>query len=128
MLTTAGKDFVASALGDVASRAPVANILAVSASTTPVQASDTTLPGEITTAGGGLVAGVGSYGHTTGASTWTLTRTITATASDALPVTINKVGVKNSAGAVPWQSLMTPSATFSAPGDSTILTNTFTSS
>lgn len=126
MLTTSGKDYVASALGDSTSRAPVANILGLSANTAAVAASDTTIPGEITTAGGGLIAKVASYGHTTGASTYTLTATFTANGTDALPVTVAKVGVKNSAGAVPWQSLLTPTAPFSQSGDNTAITETIT--
>lgn len=126
MLHTAGKDYVADSLGNSASRPAVANLLALTANTTAPSAGDTSLTGEITTAGGGLIAATGTYAHTTGASTYTLTKTFVANGSDSLPVTVGKVGVKNSGGAMPWSSLLSPTAQFSAVGDSTAITETIT--
>jgi hypothetical protein len=129
MLTTAGKDMIASALGDSSgSRAAAATYLALTANTTAPAAGDTTLTAEIATAGGGLVRAVATYAHTTGASTYTLTKTFTANGSDSLPVTIGKVGVFNasSAGAMPWSSLLSPTATLSASGDAITLTESIT--
>lgn len=129
MLTTAGKDFVASALGDSSgSRAAAATYLALSANATAVGAGDTTLTGEIATAGGGLIRATATYAHTPGASTYTLTKLFTANGNDSLPVTINKVAVFNasSSGAMPWVQILTPSATFSQSGDATTLTETIT--
>lgn len=129
MLHTAGKDFVASALGDSSgSRAAAATYLAVTANTTSPSAGDTTLTGEITTAGGGLVRAVAAYAHTNGASTYTLTKTFTTNGNDSLPVTLGKVGVFNasSSGTMPWSSLLSPTATLSASGDSCQITETIT--
>lgn len=129
MLHTAGKDFVASALGDSSgSRAAAATYLALTANSTSPSAGDTTLTAEITTASGGLVRAVATYAHTAGASTYTLTKTFTANGSDSLPVVVAKVGVFNasSSGTMPWSSLLSPTATFSASGDQTTLTETIT--
>jgi len=129
MLHTAGKDFVASALGDRSgSRAAAADYLALTANTTAPSAGDTTLTAEIATASGGLIRAQATYAHTGGAATYTLTKTFTANASDSLPVTIGKVGVFNasSSGTMPWSSLLSPTATISAIGDALTLTETIT--
>jgi hypothetical protein len=129
MLHTAGKDFVASALGDRSgSRAAAADYLALTANTTAPSAGDTTLTAEIATASGGLIRAQATYAHTGGAATYTLTKTFTANASDSLPVTIGKVGVFNasSAGTMPWSSLLSPTATISAIGDALTITETIT--
>jgi hypothetical protein len=129
MLTNAGKDAVASMVGDRSgSRAAVADYLAITANTTAPSATDTTLTGEITTAGGGLVRAAATYAHTGGTSTFTLTKTFTANGSDALPVTIGKVGVLNasSAGALVWETLLGTTAPLSASGDNLTITETVT--
>ncbi len=129
MLHTGGKDFAASALGDRSgSRAAAADYLALSANTTSPSAGDTTLTGEITTAGGGLVRAQATYAHTGGASTYTLTKTFTANGSDSLPVTIGKVAVFNAAssGTMPWSSLLSPTAPVNASGDTLTITETIT--
>lgn len=129
MLTTAGKDFAASALGDVSgSRAAAAGYMALTANATAPAVGDTTLTAEIATAGGGLLRKAATYAHTTGASTYTLTATFTANGSDALPVVVAKIGIFNAAaaGAMPWESLLSPTATFSASGDQTTITETIT--
>lgn len=129
MLHTAGKDFVSSALGDRSgSRAAAADYLALTANTTSPSAGDTSLTGEITTGGGGLVRAQATYAHTGGASTYTLTKAFTANGSDSLPVTIGKVGVFNasSSGTMPWSTLLSSTATLSASGDSITITETVT--
>lgn len=129
MLHTAGKDFVASALGDSSgSRAAAATYLALTANTTSPVAGDTTLASEIATASGGLIRAVATYAHTGGAATYTLTKTFTANGNDSLPVTIGKVGVFNasSSGTMPWSTLLSPTATVSASGDSLTITETIT--
>lgn len=129
MLHTAGKDFVASALGDRSgSRAAAADYLALTANTTAPSAGDTTLTAEIATGGGGLIRKAATYAHTGGAATYTLTATFTANGSDSLPVTIGKVGVFNasSSGAMPWSTLLSPTATISASGDALTVTETIT--
>lgn len=129
MLTNAGKDAIASMVGDSSgSRAAAATFLALTANTTAASAADTTLTGEITTAGGGLVRAAATYAHTGGTATYTLTKTFTANGSDALPVTIGKVGVFNasSAGSLVWETLLGTTATLSASGDALTITETIT--
>lgn len=129
MLTTAGKDWAASALFDSSgSRAAAATYIGVTANSTAPNAADTTLTGEIVTAGGGLIRKAGTYAHTAGAATATLTATFTANGNDNLPVTLAKAGVFNasSAGAMPFESLLSPTAVVSAVGDSVTITTTIT--
>lgn len=128
MLHTAGRDWVADALGKTASRPAVADYLALTANSTAPSAGDTTLTAEIATGGGGLIRKVATYAHTGGAATYTLTATFTANGSDALPVTVAKVGVFNAAaaGTMPWSSLLSPTATVSASGDALTITETIT--
>lgn len=129
MLHTAGRDFVASALGDRSgSRAAAADYMALTANTTAPSAGDTTLTGEIATASGGLIRTQATYAHTGGAATYTLTKTYTANGNDALPVVVGKVGIFNasSSGAMPWSTLLSPTATISAVGDSLTCTETIT--
>jgi hypothetical protein len=129
MLHTAGKDFAASALGDSSgSRAAAADYMALTANSTSPSAGDTSLTGEITTGGGGLIRKQATYAHTGGASTYTLVATFTANGSDSLPVTVAKVGIFNasSSGTMPWSTLLSPTAVFSASGDATTITETIT--
>lgn len=129
MLTTAGKDFIASALGDRSgSRAAVADYLALTANSTAPSAGDTSLTGEIATASGGLVRQQATYAHTGGTSTYTLTKTFTANGNDSLPVVVAKIGAFNasSGGSMPWTSLLSTTATISAIGDALTITETIT--
>jgi hypothetical protein len=128
---TNGRDWAASALFDRSgARAAAADWLGVTASAAAPAAGDTTLTGEITTAGGGLARKQATYAHTTGAATSTLTATFTANANDTLPVVLAKAAVFNAAsgGAMPFSSLLSPTATVSAVGDSVTLTTTVTKS
>lgn len=122
MLTNAGKDVVAAAVG------AVAKYIALTANSTSPSATDTTLTGEITTGGGGLVRAVGAYAHTNGTSTYTMSKTFTANGSDSLPVTIAKMGVfdASSGGNMPFETLLSATATLSASGDNTTVTQTVT--
>ncbi len=131
MFHTAGRDWAASALFDRSgSRAAAADYLAVSANTTSPSAGDTTLTGEIATAGGGLIRKTATYAHTGGAATSTLTATFAANANDTLPVTLGKAAVFNasSGGTMPFSSLLSPTATVSAVGDAVTVTVTVTKS
>lgn len=131
MFHTAGRDWAASALFDRSgSRAAAADYLAVTANSTAPASGDTALTAEIATAGGGLIRKVATYAHTGGAATSTLTATFTANANDSLPVTLAKAGVFNAAsgGAMPFSSLLSPTAVVSAVGDSVTLTVTVTKS
>lgn len=126
MITNAGKDFVAKQLAGAASATAVAKFVAITANTTAPAASDTTLTGEITTAGGGLVRQTGVYAHTLGTASYTITSTFTANGTDALPVTIGKRGIFDAAsgGNLVFETLVTPTATLSAASDSLTLTDT----
>lgn len=126
MLHSAGRDYVCGSLGDTTSRPAVANIISLTANNAAPVLGDTSLAGKITTAGGGLIAGVATYAHTTGATTYTLTKAFTANGSDSLPVTVAKIGIENAGGVMPWSSLLSPTAQFSAPGDATTVTETIT--
>lgn len=91
-------------------------------------AADTTLAGEITTAGGGLVRGAMTYAHTTGTNTSTLTKTWTANGSDALPVTLASWANFNasSAGTMGEEAALNATATLTVSGDSVTITFTLT--
>lgn len=126
--TNAGADFQAKQMAGAASATAVAKWVAVTANTTAPAAGDTTLTGEITTAGGGLVRQAGTYAHTTGTASYTLTTTFTANGSDALPVTLGKRGIFDAAsgGNLVFETLISPTATLSASGDAVTLTDTVT--
>jgi len=100
--------------------------MALTANNVAPASTDTTLAGEIATAGGGLVRKVATYAHTTGAASYTLTGSYTANGSDVLPVTIAKMGVFNSsaAGRMPFETLLSATATLSASGDQLTVTET----
>lgn len=99
---------------------------AITANSTSPAASDTTLASEITTAGGGLVRKIATYAHTTGAASYTLTTVFTANGSDSLPVTIAKMANFTGmvSGRMVFETLVSPTATLSASGDSLTLTAT----
>lgn len=126
MKTNAGNDYAAAQLGGSPSATNVAKYVGLTANGTAPAAGDTSLTGEISTAGGGLVRKAGTYAHTTGTANYTITTTFTATASDALPVTINKRGIFDQAagGALVFETLVSPSATLSAAGDQLTITDT----
>ena len=124
--TNAGNDFQANQMAGTASATAVAKWVAITANATAPAATDTTLTGEITTAGGGLLRKVGTFAHTTGAASYTITTTFTANGSDSLPVTIAKRGHFDaaSAGNLVFESLVLPTATLSGAGDAVTLTDT----
>lgn len=100
--------------------------MALTANTTATALTDTTLAGEIATAGGGLIRKVATYAHTTGAASYTLTASYTANGSDVLPVTVAKMGAFNSAsgGRMPFETLLNSTATLSSSGDALTVTDT----
>lgn len=107
--------------------------IGLTATSTAPSASDTSLTGQITTGGGGLVAGAGTHAHTAGTSSATLTKTHTSNGSDSLPVTIAQVGVRNASGTggtMATRTLLSSTATLSASGDAltTTMTTTLTPS
>lgn len=101
--------------------------MALTANSSAAVATDTTLSGEITTAGGGLIRKLVTYAHTVGAASYTLSTTFTANGSDSLPVTVAKIGVFNSitvAGRMVFETLLNATATLTASGDPVTVTDT----
>ena len=97
-ITNAGKDFQARVMADTASSgagsyAP-ATYMGLTADATAPSAASTALTGEL--AGGSMGRAVGAYGHTTGTSSWTLTRTVSVDRT----VTVAKIGIFNAASGV----------------------------
>lgn len=128
LLTNAGRDAIHAQMVGTSAQPAAANYIALTANSATPAAGDTTLAGEITTAGGGLIRAQATYAHTAGTNTSTLTRTFTANGTDALPVTLAKIGVFNGTGAVTmmFESLLNATATLNVSGDSMVLTETIT--
>lgn len=101
--------------------------LGLSANTTAPSGSDTSLTGEILTAGGGLVPQAVTYSHTNGTGTFTASATSTANGSDSLPVTIGSMCLRTASGGggtMRVREVLSSTATISASGDA--LTTTYT--
>jgi hypothetical protein len=105
-----------------------APFVALTANSGAAAGGDTTLAGEITTAGGGLIRKLATYAHTSGAASYTLTGVFTANGSDALPVTVAKMGGFNSltGGTMAFETLLNATATFTTSGDQLTVTQTVT--
>jgi hypothetical protein len=104
--------------------------MALTANTGAGAAGDTTLTGEITTAGGGLIRKLGTYAHTAGVASYTITTVFTANGTDSLPVTIHRIGCFNSitGGTMAFTTVMSADATMAASGDALTVTETITTS
>lgn len=91
---------------------------------------NTTLTGEITTAGGGLIRQLATYAHTAAGTTTTLTKTFTANGSDTLPVTVAKIGIFQgvvvAASRMIFETLLNATASFSLASDQAQITHTTT--
>jgi hypothetical protein len=100
--------------------------MALTANNGAPAAGDTTLTGEITTAGGGLIRKICVYAHTAAAASYTLTAVFTANGSDSLPVTVAKMGIFDSmvSGDMVFETLLNATATFTISGDQTTVTET----
>jgi hypothetical protein len=108
---------------------PPACFVGLSANATGVGAGDTTLTAEITTVGGGLIRKIAPLAHTSGAATCTLTPVFTANGTDALPVTIAKIGISPSILSTVndlFLTLLGTTATLSLSGDQLTVTDTVT--
>lgn len=90
--TTAGLNWQADVMGNPTQPAPARYIALTADATTPASA-DTTLAGELTA--NGFARAAGTYAHTAGASSYTISNTFTATGT----ATINKVGLFTAAAA-----------------------------
>lgn len=128
LFTTVGRDAVHAQHMSTAAQPASFNYMAISANATAPNAGNTTLPGEITTAGGGLLRAQATYAHTGGTNTSTLTKTFTANGSDSLPVTIAKIGILNAAsvGTLGYETLLNATATLTISGDNVAITETVT--
>lgn len=128
LLTNAGRDGLHAQHLTTGAQPAAFNYMGVSANATAPSASNTTLPGEITTAGGGLLRAQATYAHTTGTNTSTLTRTFTANGSDSLPVTLAKIGILNAAsvGTLGYETLLSATSTLTVSGDNVTITETVT--
>jgi hypothetical protein len=104
------------------------NFMGLTADSTTPTASMSSLTGEITTAGGGLIRAQATYAHTTGASTATLTHTFTANSSDSLPVVVARIGLfdASSGGNMGHTTLLNSTAPMNVSGDNVAVTETVT--
>jgi hypothetical protein len=113
----------------VPGQAPAA-FMALTANSSAAATGDTTLTGEITTAGGGLIRKLCSFAHTAGTATYTEAATFTANGTDSLPVTLAKVGMfptlTGATGIMVFETLMSAQATLTASGDAVTNTQTVT--
>lgn len=103
--------------------------MGLTANASAVVAGDTTLPGEITTGGGGLIRKICTLTHTAGASTGTVVAVFTVNGSDTIPVTVAKMGISPSLlSTMPnlFQTLLSSTATLAAVSDQLTVTDTVT--
>ncbi|OLT24411.1 hypothetical protein BJF79_13800 [Actinomadura sp. CNU-125] len=128
MLTNGGRDHALACVYGTGAQPAASNYMAVTADSTAPAATNTTLTGEITTVGGGLLRAQATYAHTSGQATATLSKTFTANGSDSLPVTIAKIGIFNAStsGTMTNETLLDATATLSASGDAVTITDTIT--
>lgn len=119
--TDAGAGWVAGLLGGTGTAAP-AKYIGITADATPTAKGDTTLPGEITTAGLGRALGV--YTLTVpvpsvinGQVTWTFTNTFTYTGAVQVVVAKGGLFTAASAGILAFETVLPTVATVNANGD-----------
>lgn len=105
--TTVGIDWVADSLGKSASRPAVAEYIGLTENATAPAAGDTTLTAEIAT--GGLSRAIATYAHTGAATSYTLSKTYTASSAFTA---VQKAGLFNaaSAGTMPFENTFTATA------------------
>ncbi len=103
--------------------------MGISTNASAVGSGDTTLVGEITTAGGGLIRKIGTLAHTASASTGTVAATFTANGTDSLPAVVHKMGISNSLLSTVnnlLQTVLNADATMTVSGDQLTVTDTIT--
>lgn len=129
LITNQGRDALHNQHTTTGAQPAAVNYMSLSANTAAESAANTSLPGEITTAGGGLIRKQATVAHTAGTNTTTLSATFTANGSDTLPVTVAKIGAHNAAsgvGNLDYEKLLSQTATLSASGDNVAITYTLT--
>lgn len=125
MITSAGKDFQSLQMFSTTPGANGANYVALTANATAPSAADTSLAGEFAAASGGLNRAQGTYAHTVGTGTTTITKTHTANANDGASNQVNKAGLLTAAGGGTLVlETLEPNPPTLVPGDS--VTNTWT--
>lgn len=121
----AGRDFQSRVMGDTASNGTglyaAARFVAVTENATAPADADTALTGELT--GSGFIRATAAYAHTPGATTYTLT--ITMTSADATTRTLQKVGIFNASttGTLVFETVI-PSPPTLVSGDAVTFTST----
>ncbi|MGH7743196.1 MAG: hypothetical protein ACREQ5_00030 [Candidatus Dormibacteria bacterium] len=105
--------------------------MAITTDSAAASSGDTTLPSEITTAGGGLIRKLSTYAHTTGVASYSLAATFTVNGSDTgLPAAVAKMGIFNTltgaTGRMQFETKLGTTATVSAIGDQVTITDTVT--
>lgn len=111
MRTNGGCDLQAALMGSTASNGTgayaAANYMGITANAAAAIATDTTLPGEVST--GTLARVQASYAHTLGTTSYTLTHTFTSDQS----IILAKIGIFNasSGGTLVFETLLATTAT-----------------
>ena len=107
--------------------------MGISTTNTASVATDTTMAGEITTAGGGCLRTLATFAHTVGTTTFTLANTFTTNASDtaSLPYPVARDGLFTSMVVGGTTTMMTETllnaiATLALTGDAVTITHTLT--
>ena len=120
MKTNGGYNWQAAQMGGTPGA--VAVHVGLTANITDPAVTDTTLTGEITTAG--LTRKAGGYAHTTSATSYTITTLFTAVSAD-VPVTVAKRGIFTavSGGTLVFTQKLNPAATLSTAGDTLTITD-----
>lgn len=130
--TNAGTDWQASIMGNSAASGAgtgtqrAADFVALTENATAPSASSTTLTSELTT--DGLARAAGTYGHTGGTNTYTITRAYTFTRAGGVDRTVAKIGVFNasSTGVLAFETLLSASQLLQTNGDQLTVTQTVT--
>ena len=107
--------------------------MGISTTNTASVSTDTTMAGEITTAGGGCLRALATYAHTAGTTTYTLANTFTSNSNDtgSLPYAVARDGIFTSfvvggTTTMMVETLLNAIATLALTGDAVTVTHTFT--
>jgi hypothetical protein len=128
LITNAGKDFISAqigssvAAGGSAPGSTGANFIALSSDTTAPAATDTTLTGEVTDVNG-LARAQGTYSHTAGQATFTISKTFSATGTYT---NVQKAGLFTASSSGTMMAENTFSPVSLANGDQLTITWTIT--
>lgn len=125
--TLVGVDAISGQVLGTSAQPAAFNYVALTANSEAFKNTDTTLAGEIKTAGGGLIRAQGTYAHTTGASTSTITKTFTFNGSD-VGVTVAKAGLFNASlvGTMAMEEVLSSTVELKAVEDAITVTLTVT--